>query len=77
MLDDPSDELFAGLWPFLKRILFMFLPFWVFLLLWAAKLPTLLASIGAGASVALIIAFERWQLSLVGTESSSEDSLIK
>ena len=45
MLDDGSDELFAGFWPFMRRFLLAFLPLWVFLLGYAAGLNVIIAAI--------------------------------
>lgn len=62
MLDDRSDHLFGGFWPFLKRFLFLVVPIWVFLLLWAAKVPTVLAALMGGASMGCVLLLERWAL---------------
>ena len=34
MLDDGHEDLFDGIWPFMKRALFLFLPIWVGLIVW-------------------------------------------
>ena len=36
MIDDGHEDLFGGVWPFVKRALFLFLPFWVCLIVWYA-----------------------------------------
>ena len=58
MIDDISDELLGGFWPFLKRVLILFMPIWVYFLGVTAGLPLILSSILAGSSLALIIVFE-------------------
>ncbi len=62
MLDDGSDELINGLWPFMKRALFLFLPFWVYLICWSAGLPLLISAIISGFSFSSIIYFEKRKL---------------
>lgn len=62
MMEDPSDELLEGFWPFLKRALLLLVPLWVFLLLWTAGVPTIAAAILAGFSVASVIAYEKYKL---------------
>jgi len=62
MLDDGSDELINGLWPFMKRALVLFLPFWVYLVCWSAGLPLLLSAILSGLSLSVIIYFEKSKL---------------
>lgn len=71
MLDDTSDELLGGFWPFLKRILFLLVPIWVYLLCISANLPMLISTIISGSSIAVIIAFEKLKLSK--DSSHSED----
>ncbi|MBN17443.1 MAG: hypothetical protein CMB37_04720 [Euryarchaeota archaeon] len=34
MLDDGHEDLFGGVWPFIKRVLFVFLPLWVAMIIW-------------------------------------------
>lgn len=63
MIDDVSDELLGGFWPFLKRALIFFMPIWVYFLGVTAGLPQILSSILAGSSLALIIVFEKYKLS--------------
>tara|TARA_B100001996_G_scaffold30976_1_gene23544 strand:+ start:2195 stop:2413 length:219 start_codon:yes stop_codon:yes gene_type:complete len=63
MIDDISDELLGGFWPFLKRVLVLFMPIWVYFLGVTAGLPLILSSILAGSSLALIIVFEKYKLS--------------
>ncbi|MDP6888604.1 MAG: hypothetical protein QF454_01085 [Candidatus Thalassarchaeaceae archaeon] len=62
MLDDGSDELINGLWPFMKRALVLFLPFWIYLVCWSAGLPLLLSAILSGLSLSGIIYFEKLNL---------------
>ena len=68
MIDDTGDELLEGFWPFVKRILFLFVPLWVYFLCFTAGLPRLYSSIIAGSSLAGIIAFERYKLSQENTD---------
>lgn len=77
MMEDPSDELMAGLWPFMKRALMLFLPLWVFLLLWAAGAPSLAASILAGLSLAPIVMYEKLKLKQRNMSDESRDRLNK
>ena len=63
MIDDTSDELLGGFWPFLKRFLFLLLPIWVYLLCISANLPLFVSTIIAGCSLAVILAFEKFKLS--------------
>ena len=67
MIDDTGDELLEGFWPFVKRILFLFVPLWVYFLCLTAGLPMLISSIVAGSSLAGIIGFERYKLSQENT----------
>ncbi len=62
MIEDPSDELLDGLWIFLKRILIILVPMWVFLLGWSAGAPTIVSAILAGLSVAPIALYEKLKL---------------
>ncbi|MDP6378199.1 MAG: hypothetical protein QF885_00940 [Candidatus Thalassarchaeaceae archaeon] len=62
MLDDGSDELINGLWPFMKRALLLFLPFWVYLFCWTAGIPLLISAILSGISLSGIIYFEKIKL---------------
>ena len=75
MLDDTSDELLGGFWPFLKRILFLLLPFWVYLLCISANLPMIVSTILAGSSLAVIVAFEKLKLSRDSSHSEDGESL--
>ena len=36
LLDDGHEDLFGGIWPFIKRVLFVFLPIWVAMIVWYA-----------------------------------------
>ena len=57
-----ADELYGGLWPFMKHLLMLFLPIWVFLLLWSAGVNTIFAGIAAGFSITGVIFFEKIKL---------------
>ena len=62
MIDDGSEELFGGFWPFIRRFLITFLPIWVFLIGYAAGLNIIIAAILAGASISLVAIFEKLKL---------------
>ena len=77
MFDDGSEDLFGGIWPFMKRALFLFLPIWVFLICWSADLNIFISAIASGLSLPLIQIFEKMKLKYqVGSESDS-DNVIK
>ena len=61
-LDEGSEELFGGFWPFIRRTLMLFLPLWVWLLMWAADMPNILSALVAGLSLSIIVAIERYKL---------------
>ena len=74
MLDDTSDELLGGFWPFVKRILFLILPIWVYLLCFSAGLPMLISTILSGSSLAIIVVFEKLKLSEDSSHSEDRES---
>lgn len=61
-IDEGSEELFGGLWPFIKRTMMLFLPLWVWLLLWATGLPNIISALFSGLSLSIIVAIERYKL---------------
>ena len=61
-IDEGSEELFGGFWPFIRRTLMLFLPLWVWLLMWAADMPNILSALVAGLSLSIIVAIERYNL---------------
>lgn len=61
-LDEGSEDLFGGFWPFIRRTLMLFLPLWVWLLMWAADMPSILSALVAGLSLSIIVAIERYKL---------------
>lgn len=61
-IDEGSEELFGGLWPFIRRTLMLFLPLWVWLLLWAAGMPNIVSALFSGLSLSVIVAIERYKL---------------
>ena len=61
-LDEGSEDLFGGFWPFIRRTLMLFLPLWVWLLMWAADMPSILSALVAGLSLSVIVAIERYKL---------------
>jgi len=61
-IDDGSEELFGGFWPFIRRTLMLFLPLWVWLLLWSAGVPNIISALISGLSLSIIVAIERYKL---------------
>ena len=61
-LDEGSEDLFGGFWPFIRRTLMLFLPLWVWLLMWAADMPSILSALVAGLSLSIVVAIERYKL---------------
>ena len=61
-IDDGSEELFGGFWPFIRRTLMLFLPLWVWLLLWSAGVPNIISALASGLSLSIIVAIERYKL---------------
>ena len=62
MIEDGAEELFGGFWPFMQRIIVVFLPLWVYLLCWSAGLHILISAIAAGSSVSLVVVIEKLRL---------------
>lgn len=69
MLDDGHEDLFGGIWPFMKRVLFVFLPIWVGMIVWYAGVDYIdpdfllfLAAISAGLTFPLVQLFEKMKL---------------
>ena len=69
MLDDGHEDLFGGVWPFVKRALFLFLPFWIALIVWYAGVDYIdrnillfLTAISAGLTFPAIQLFEKLKL---------------
>tara|TARA_Y100001960_G_scaffold293170_1_gene335938 strand:+ start:237 stop:491 length:255 start_codon:yes stop_codon:yes gene_type:complete len=84
MLDDGHEDLFGGVWPFMKRALFLFLPFWVGLIVWYAgvghidtNILLFITTISAGLSLPLIQVFEKMNLKRISESESDEDNVIK
>ena len=69
-IDDGSEELFGGFWPFIKRTLAIFLPLWVWLLCWSAGFNNIVSATFAGLSLSLLVGIERYKLS----ENSRKDN---
>lgn len=61
-IDDGSEDLFGGFWPFFKRALLFFLPLWTWLLCWSAGLNNIISATLAGLSVSIIVGIERYKL---------------
>ena len=64
-IDDGSEELFGGFWPFIRRTLMLFLPLWVWLLLWSAGIPNIISALVSGLSLSIIVAIERYKLNQI------------
>ncbi len=69
MIDDGHEDLFGGVWPFVKRALFLFLPFWVCLIVWYAGVDYIdrnillfITTISAGLTLPAIQLFEKVNL---------------
>ena len=84
MFDDGSDELLGGLWPFMKRALFLFLPIWVGLIVWSAGYDYIrrdvllfMSTIAAGLSLPLILMFEKIKLKRHLKSKSAGENVIK
>ena len=77
VVTDPSDELFSGFWPIMRRFLFAFLPLWVFLIGYAANINVIISAILAGASVSLVAIYEKKKLIARNEESSGGNKVIK
>jgi hypothetical protein len=61
-MEDGSEELFNGFWPFMKRVLLLFLPLWVFLIGWSAGLNIIVTAILAGSSVSIVAIYEKMKV---------------
>ena len=77
MIDDGAEDLFGGFWPFVLRFAMIFLPLWVYLLMWAANMPMIVSTVLAGSSVGLVVLFERIKLRQTMGTKSVEDNVIK
>jgi hypothetical protein len=77
MFDDGSDELFEGIWPFMKRALLLLLPLWVYLICWSAGLNLFISAISAGLSIPLIQVYEKLKLKRHLESNSAGDNVIK
>ena len=61
-MENGSEELFYGFWPFMKRFLLLLLPLWIFLIGYSVGLNIIVASILAGVSVSIVAIFENLKL---------------
>ncbi len=61
-MENGSEELFYGFWPFMKRFLLLLLPLWIFLIGYSLGLNIIVASILAGVSVSVVAIFENLKL---------------
>ena len=72
-----ADELFGGLWPFMKHLLMLFLPIWIFLLIWAAGIDSIIAGFLAGLSITGVIIFEKLMLRRNISRDNDDNNVIK
>ena len=77
MIDDGAEDLLGGFWPFVLRFAMIFLPLWVYLLMWAANMPMIVSTVLAGSSVGLVVLFERIKLRETMDTKPVEDNVIK
>lgn len=77
MIDDGSENLFEGFWPFMKRFLIMFLPLWVFLIGYSAGLHIIISAVLAGLSVSTVAIFEKYQLKQKNDRTTAGNKVIK
>ena len=84
MLDDGHEDLFGGVWPFIKRALFLFLPIWVGLIVWTGgqgyidNTPLLfMSTIAAGLSLPLIQLIDKFSMYRNTKSESDSDNVIK
>ena len=69
MLDDGSVDLFGGICPFIRRFIVVFLPLWVFLIIYTLGVNVIIASIIAGASASTVVIFEKFKLTQDNSDS--------
>tara|TARA_B100001778_G_C18275937_1_gene488709 strand:- start:362 stop:598 length:237 start_codon:yes stop_codon:yes gene_type:complete len=77
VVTDPSDELFSGFWPIMRRFLFAFLPLWVFLIGYAAGINVIVAAVIAGASVSLVAIYEKKKIQDEMNKNNDGNKVIK
>ena len=77
MMDDGSENLFEGFWPFMKRFLILFLPLWVFLIGYSANLHIMISAILAGLSVSTVAIFEKYRLKQESDSTTAGNKVIK
>mgnify|MGYP001157398448 CR=1 len=77
VVTDPTDELFSGFWPIMRRFLFAFLPLWVFLICYAANINVIISAILAGASVSLVAIYEKKKIQQEISKSNTGNKVIK
>ena len=77
MVGNASDELFSGFWPVMRRFLIAFLPLWVFLIAYSAKINVIISAILAGASVSLVAIYEKKKILSENANQSDGNKVIK
>tara|TARA_Y100001958_G_C21052442_1_gene418120 strand:- start:171 stop:416 length:246 start_codon:yes stop_codon:yes gene_type:complete len=77
VVTDPTDELFSGFWPVMRRFLFAFLPLWVFLIGYSAGLNVIIAAIIGGASVSLVAIYEKKKIEEELSKNDDGNKVIK
>ena len=77
MVGNPSDELFSGFWPIMRRFLFAFLPLWIFLIAYSADINVIISAILAGASVSLVAIYEKKKIMSENAKQNDGNKVIK
>ena len=77
MVGNPSDELFSGFWPIMRRFLFAFLPLWIFLIAYSADINVIISAILAGASVSLVAIYEKKKILSENAKQNDGNKVIK
>ena len=77
MVGNPSDELFSGFWPIMRRFLFAFLPLWIFLIAYSADINVIISAILSGASVSLVAIYEKKKILSENDKQSDGNKVIK
>ena len=77
MVGNPSDELFSGFWPIMRRFLFAFLPLWIFLIAYSAGINVIICAILAGSSVSLVAIYEKKKILSENAKQNDGNKVIK
>ena len=77
MVGNASDELFSGFWPIMRRVLFAFLPLWIFLIAYSAGINVIICAILAGSSVSLVAIYENKKIMSENDSKNDGNKVIK